>query len=113
MSTSNSLSLPVLSTEGAQLARRLLMVAWMSIVLGLVIELLLIIVTAVFGTIGDAKPFVADAAQKVSWSMLVCVGLTLGTAAAPSIRALATGFLGLLSAPLAFMVAKMVHRAVS
>ena len=85
----------------------------MSIILGLAVELLLVIVAAVFGTAGDAKPFVADAAQKVSWSVMVCAGLTLGTAARPSIRAKSMAILGLLSAPTAFIVAKMIHRAVS
>ena len=112
---SNAVSSPesVLPTNGAQLARRLLIVAWMSIILGLAVELLLVIVAAVFGTAGDAKPFVADAAQKVSWSVMVCAGLTLGTAARPSIRAESMAILRLLSAPTAFIVAKMIHRAVS
>ncbi len=100
------------SATGTTLARRLLQVAWMSILLGILVELVLVIVAAIFGTASGAKPIVADAVQKVSWSVLVCSGIALGTAAARSVRTAAMGLLGLLSAPLAFAVAKAAHKAV-
>ncbi len=97
----------------SNLAGRLLTVAWMSILLGLVIELILVIIYAAFGTTGDTRPFVADAVQKVSWSVLVCMGIAMGTVAARSVRSATMSLLGLLSAPLAFTVAKAAHKAVS
>jgi hypothetical protein len=101
------------TTSGSPFARKLLTVAWMSLLLGLVIELSLVVIAAEFGTADDPRPFIADAAQRVSWSLLVCMGLTLGTASAPATRAAAMGIYGLLSAPLAFVIARAVHRAAS
>jgi hypothetical protein len=101
------------SAAGITLARRLLQVAWMSILLGIGVEFMLVVVAAIFSETAGAKPIVADAVQKVSWSVLVCSGIALGTAAARSVRAATMGVLGLLSAPLAFAVAKAAHKAVS
>src|SRR5262245_6922896 len=85
--------------KGVVLARRLLRVAWMSILLGLGVELLLVIIAAIFGAMTGAAPLIADAIQKVTWSVLVCSGIALGTAASKSARAATMGLLGLLSAP--------------
>ncbi len=85
----------------------------MSILLGVGVELLLVIVTAIFGATGGAKPIVVGVVQKVSWSVLVCSGIALGTASVPSARAATMGLLGLLSAPIAFAVAKAAHKAAS
>jgi hypothetical protein len=101
------------SSKGVLLARRLLQVAWMSILLGIGVELVLVIIAAIFGATSGAKPLIADAVQKVSWSVLVCSGIALGTAAAKSARKATMGLLGLLSAPLAFAVAKAAHKAVA
>jgi hypothetical protein len=95
------------------LARRLLAVAWMSILIGLALELSLVVLSAMLGGRTDIRIFIADAAQKVSWSVFVCAGLTLGTASARSLRASAMGALGLFSAPAAFLAAKMIHRSVT
>jgi hypothetical protein len=111
MSTETSANSLSPSDSGESFARRLLQVAWMSILLGLLVELALVIVRAAFGESVGAKPIVADAVQKVSWSVLVCSGIALGTAAARSVRAVTMGVLGLLSAPLAFAVAKAAHKA--
>jgi hypothetical protein len=113
MSTEMSFNQSSARDRGASLARRLLQVAWMSILLGLAVELALVILRAVFGETEVASPIVADAVQKVSWSVLVCSGIALGTAAARSVRAATMGLLGLLSAPLAFAVAKAAHKAAS
>jgi len=43
----------------------------------------------------------ADLVKNVSWSVFVCVGLAVGTAVTQS-RVPVMGFLGLISAPLAF-----------
>ena len=43
--------------------------------------------------------------------MFVCAGLTLGTAAARSARTVTVGLLAVLSAPAAFLIAKVIHRA--
>lgn len=89
---------------------QILQVAWMSIGLGIAFEVLLLVLAAFSGTAGDsAKPAVADLAQKISWSFLVCVGLAFGTAAG-KIREAVMGALGFFAAPLAFVAAKAIHK---
>lgn len=87
-------------------------VAWMSIGLGIALEVLLLILAAFTGTAGDSpRPVIADLAQKVSWSMLVCIGLALGTVA-QRLRSVLMGGLGFLAAPAAFATAKAVHKGI-
>jgi hypothetical protein len=92
------------------LGAKLLRVAWLSIVLGIAIELVLIAVAAASGTAAGAKPFVADGAQKIAWSVLVCVGLALGMTAS-QLRPAVSGLAGLVSAPFAFTVARAIHKS--
>lgn len=93
--------------------RKVLHVAWLSILLGLALEVLLLVLAAFTATAGHTpKPFVADLAQKVSWSLFVCIGLALGTTAAKA-RSGIMGLLGLVSAPLGFAVARTVHKGVN
>jgi hypothetical protein len=88
-----------------------LRVAWLSIGLGLALEVLLLVLAAFTDTAGASpKPFVADLAQKVSWSFIVCVGLAFGSTAARA-REEVMGLLGLVSAPAGFAVARAVHKA--
>jgi hypothetical protein len=98
---------------GGELWRKILRVAWLSIGLGVVLEILLLVLAAYSGTGGSTpKPFISDLAQKVSWSFIVCVGLALGTAAGKA-RSGLMGALGLVSAPLAFGAARSVHKGVN
>jgi hypothetical protein len=85
----------------------------MSIVLGLTLELLLVVFATAAGNSTDMRRIAADAAQKVSWSVFICAGLTLGTASARSLRATTMGTLGLITAPAAFLAARMIHRSVT
>ena len=87
----------------------LLRVAWLAVLLGLTMEAILVGLAAGFGTLRGANPILADAVQKVSWSVLVCVGLALGTLAKKA-RGSAMGLSGLLGAPLAFLVASSLHK---
>lgn len=97
---------------GSELWRKVLRVAWLSIGLGLLLEILLLVLAAFSGTAGSSpKPFLTDLFQKVSWSFIVCVGLAFGTAASKA-RAGVMGFLGLVSAPLGFSIARAVHKGV-
>ena len=91
------------------LARQLLTVAWLSLLLGLGLEVLLLALAAGTGTFKSLAPFVADFAQKVTWSTLVCIGLACGTLASRA-RAQVMGWMGLISAPIAFVAAKSVHK---
>lgn len=92
--------------------RTLLRVAWLAILLGLLIQLILLIAAVAQGKEPTWAAQLADAARSVSWATLVCVGVALGRSI-PGNRVANMGFLGLLSGPLAFQVAKVVHRGVN
>src|SRR5437660_12222714 len=59
----------------------LLHVGWLAVLLGLVMEVILVALAAGFGTLKGANPILADLVQKVSWSVVVCVGPAVGTTA--------------------------------
>lgn len=88
---------------------KLLRVAWFSILLGIAMEILLLVAAAGFGQPPVLKPVLADLVQKVSWSLFVCVGLAFGTVISeksPPVMGLA----GFVSAPVAFNLARMLHK---
>jgi hypothetical protein len=89
-------------------AGMLLRVAWASIVLGLLMQVLTMLAA---GALGALAEFVRDLAQKITWSGVVCSGLALGTAASRA-RPAWTGLAGLLAAPLAFILARAAHKGV-
>jgi hypothetical protein len=97
------------------MGRTLMHVAWMSIVLGLVVEIAVLLVSTASGKPLAGKPILADVVQKTSWSVIVCIGLALGRGAS---RVLATsgiaitGLAGLIAAPLAFTIARSLHEGV-
>jgi len=92
------------------LAPTLLRVAWMSVLLGVAMEVLFLLLEAALGGSGSVAKYAADFLQKLSWSTLVCVGLALGNGAAKA-RAAWMGLLGLLAAPAAFTAARAVHKS--
>lgn len=92
------------------LGARLLRVAWLAILLGLAMELLLLLVATSFGNlIGFLGGFTADLVQNVTWSVVVCLGIAVGTAVARAQIPL-MGILGMLSAPLALEVSRAFHK---
>jgi len=86
---------PPPAPRGSQL-HKLSNVAWLAILLGMAMEALMLAVAAGFRTAAAPDPFLAELAQKVSWSFLVCVGLALGNAIVRA-RPAAMGVLGLVS----------------
>jgi hypothetical protein len=91
---------------------QVLRVAWLSIGLGLLLEVVLLILAAYADAAGASpKPFVADLAQKISWGFIVCAGIAFGSTASKA-REATMGLLGLLSAPAGFAVARAVHKGV-
>jgi len=91
------------------LGRTLIRVAWIAILFGVVLEGLVLLIAAEFGSLKSFKPFLADFGYKTSWAVIVCVGLAVGAAAAQQ-RELMMGLLGMLAAPLAFYAARAVHK---
>jgi hypothetical protein len=107
--TQSILEMPA-SRKASDVWPTVLRVAWWSIGLGLALEILLLVLAAYTDTAGTSpKPFIADLAQKISWSFIVCVGLAFGATAAKA-REGVMGLLGLLSAPAGFAVARTVHK---
>lgn len=84
-------------------------VAWMSLALGIGLEVILLLIAAGYGTFTTIQPFVADLVQKITWASVVCVGLALGGAAA-KMRPQVTGLCGLLFAPAGFSAARALHK---
>jgi hypothetical protein len=96
------------TTSAPSLVTTVLHVAWLAILLGLAMEGLLLLLAAGFGIFPSLKEIVADLVRQSSWSLVVCVGLSLGTAAS-KLRAQLMGLLGLLAAPVAFSAARSLH----
>ena len=87
----------------------LLRVAWLAILLGLGMEVLLLVLGGAVGDVLGVGPIVADFVRNITWSVFVCVGLAVGTAVAKA-RVPLMGFLGLFSAPLAFEASRVFHK---
>jgi len=100
------------SSEGGSNLGTLLRIAWLAIVLGMAIEIILVVLAAGFGGIPGIKSIVADLVQKVSWSVIVCVGLALGKVVSKA-QPTFMGLTGLFAAPLAFNVARTLHKSAS
>src|SRR5438128_1130412 len=100
------------SPSSQDLWKTLLRVAWLAVAIGCALELVLLAVSSGMGVLAGLKPFVADLVQKVSWSVIVCIGLAVGSAAGKA-RDLAMGLLGFISAPAGFYAARAIHKAVT
>lgn len=87
----------------------LLRVAWLSIALGVVMEAILLLTATGFGFLPTAGAAAADLVKQVSWSVIVCAGLALGTAVS-KLRIPLMGLLGLVSGPFAFGFARSLHQ---
>ena len=87
----------------------LLRAAWLAILLGFVMEILLLLFAAGLGIFPGLEFAAADLVKQVSWSTFVCVGLALGTAVSQA-RAPLMGLLGLIAAPLAFVISRGLHQ---
>ena len=99
-------------SDKTSLSKTLLQAAWLAVLLGLGMEVVLLAVAAGFKNSMTAQAIVADLVQKVSWSTFVCVGVALGTAAS-KMRPQAMGLAGLIAAPIAFGIAKVLHKSAS
>ena len=103
----------VVAGGGEAVIRKLLRVVWLSIALGVGLEIVALIVSAFAGALPKFPVIIADTVQKGSWSLLVCGALAIGVTSAKALRAAASGLIGLFAAPLAFVIAKSLHKAVA
>jgi hypothetical protein len=95
--------------QAPELGATLLHVAWLAVILGLVMEVLLLVLGGAVGEALGLKPFVADLVRNVTWSVFVCAGLAVGTTVVKA-RAPLMGVLGLISGPLAFEISRAFHK---
>lgn len=99
-------------SEAARLAmKRILTAAWLAVIAGIVVQLIVIAARAWFGGVIQAAGFAAELAQGVSWSIMVCAAIAVGTLASKSRAALA-GWIGFFAGPLAWAAAKGVQKGV-
>jgi hypothetical protein len=103
---------PSISTTPAvpDVKRTIFHIAWLAILLGLAMEGLLLLVATGFGPPPQFGAVLADLLQKVSWASIVCIGLGFGNALVPN-RAALVGVAGMLAGPLAFGVARSLHKS--
>lgn len=97
-------------SERTKIVMRVLQAAWMSIALGLSMQILTLAVQTSFQKQPGVATAVADTVQRVSWSTIVCLGLAIG-ATASKLRGQAMGLFGFISAPLGFAVAKSLQKS--
>ncbi|HMH53628.1 MAG TPA: hypothetical protein VK548_25570 [Candidatus Acidoferrum sp.] len=93
-------------------AKVLVRIAWASVLLGLVMEVLILAAALCFGSRPGVRAVLADTVQKVAWSTIVCLGLGIGTAAAKNAPPIA-GLFGLVAGPIGFVVARALHQGVA
>lgn len=99
------------ATTGRTVLSTLATAVWLAILLGLVVQVLILIAKLTAGGQATTLQLFADVASGVTWSALVCSGVAIGTVASRH-RAALMGFLGLVSAPVAWAAAKGVQRGV-
>jgi len=92
-------------------AALVLYVCWLSILLGLAIQISLLAASVAFGRVPKLHPLIVDLAQRITWSTIVCSSISVAMAAS-KMRESFMGLAGILSASLAFKIARAVQKGV-
>jgi hypothetical protein len=92
-------------------AALVLHVCWLSILLGLVIQILLLAASTAFGHAPPLNPLIVDLAQRITWSTIVCASISVAMVAS-KLPASFMGLAGMLSASVAFRIARAVQKGV-
>ncbi|MFO1186418.1 MAG: hypothetical protein U1E87_02570 [Alphaproteobacteria bacterium] len=79
--------------------------AWLAIGLGLGVQALIVVAHLLAGGTANPLAFVASLGQGITWSVVVCAGVAIGTVISRA-KSLAMGLLGLVAGPLAWGFAK-------
>lgn len=90
---------------------RLLRIAWLAVLLGLIVQVLIVVAKVGVGGPFPGLSWLPDLLGGITWALIVCAGVGLGVAAGEGRKAV-MGVLGLISAPLGFLAAKSIQRAV-
>ncbi|WP_148262425.1 hypothetical protein [Hoyosella subflava] len=100
------------ASEPEHVVQRIATVAWLAIGLGLAVQILIVVTKLVFGSDLPGVGFLASLAQGVTWSVVVCVGIAVGTVIMRASVTIA-GVLGFVCAPLALGLARGAQRGVN
>jgi hypothetical protein len=94
----------------ARALRAALKAAWLAIGLGLTVQAFIVIARLLAGGTANPFAFLASVGQGITWSVLVCGGVALGTVAGKA-RSAVMGVIGLIAGPVAWGLAKGVQKA--
>src|SRR5438105_13225124 len=103
---------PAQGEDPQTILRRVGRIAGWSVAVGIALELVQLAVLLAHDKMPTAVQAFADAGGKIAWSSGMCAALAAGLAAAHS-RPRMAGLFGALAAPLAFILARAVHRGLS
>ena len=106
MTSTSTLAVP---RPRAVIVRSLLRGAWLGVLLGLSIEALVLLVQLLQGVLLSTVKVIADTVQKISWSSLICATLAAGQSASRG-KIASAGVVGLVGAPIAFLLARSLHK---
>jgi hypothetical protein len=98
-------------SSAGSVAALVLHVCWLSIVLGLAIQIVLLAASVAVGRIPRLNPLIVDLTQRVAWSTIVCASISVAMVAS-KLPASFAGLTGLLSASVGFKVARAVQKGV-
>lgn len=103
---------------GSNRAVVLLRAAWLSVVLGLLIEIAVLTVLLTAGSAGGIRAEIANAAERVSWPVLICVAIVFAqtsarTIASASALPLSMGAVGFLAAPVTVAFTKVLQKGMT
>jgi len=102
----------VVASEHHSVVRTLAAIAVLSIAAGLLIQLVIVGIRIAYGSSTSGPVFVVSLANGVTWSLLVCTGVGIGTVVI-RMRAGLSGLLSFVAAPIAVAVAKASQRMVA
>lgn len=99
-------------SDSQQLVQRIATLAWLAIALGLAIQALIIAAQLIAGGEFPGIRVLANLAQGVTWSVVVCIGIAVATIIMRAPIPLA-GVIGFVCAPLALGLARGAQRGVN
>lgn len=82
--------------------------AWLAVLLGISLQLILTVISVIGGKEPKTNTLIVETANKISWSLVTCVGLALGMLLARMNLSM-VGFAGFLAASLSFTIARAVQ----
>jgi hypothetical protein len=85
---------------------------WFAILVGLAVQISLLVASVAFGRAPKLNPLIVDFAQRIAWSTIVCASISVALAAS-KLPVSFMGLAGLLSASVAFKIARSVQKGVA